>query len=158
MRKIIECIIIVILTIFCLFTLARADLVTIARNEIGNGELGGNNKGIYVEQYLNWQTNLPWCAGFVSYCLKKNGNKIPYLLRAKSFADYGKQLTIKELKSGDLVIFNRQGGGHIGIIEKINKDSFISIEGNVGNYPAKVKRITHQFSDNKIYKFVRILW
>ena len=133
-----------------------ADVLSVAQSEIGHGEYWGNNRGPYVRQYLNGRENLPWCAGFVSYCLKKSGSDLPYLLQAKSFIGYGRCVCIAELKKGDLVIFNRKGGGHVGIVETINKNSFISIEGNVGKYPAKVKRVEHNFFEVSIYRFVRL--
>jgi len=133
-----------------------ADILFIAQSEIGKGEIGGNNTGKEVILYLNGQNNLPWCAGFVSYCIRKTGKKFPYLLRAKSFVKYGEVITKTELKSGDLAVFTRQGGGHVGIIESISKEGFVCIEGNVGDYPSKIKRVSHKFTDKNIYKFVRI--
>jgi uncharacterized protein (TIGR02594 family) len=147
--------------IICLFsscgmTPARADIIAVAQSQIGLGEIGGNNKGIYVRQYLGGRENLPWCAGFVSYCAKNSGIKIPYLLRAKDFVEYGSVLAPIEVRKGDLVVFHRLGGGHVGIIESKKGDYFVSIEGNVGKYPARVKRVKHHIFENGIYRFVRI--
>ena len=136
---------------------AHADSVlNCARQEIGHGEQGGNNKGIYVRKYLNGQEGLPWCAGFVSWCVREAGYDIPYLLRAKSYLKYGQKIERWALQPGDLVIFSRKGGGHIGIIERIVNNGFISIEGNTGAYPSRVKRINHMFQDENIIGFVRI--
>lgn len=45
---------------------------------------------------------------------------------------------------GDLVLWKRPGGHHVAIIEFVDDDNLIhTIEGNVGRYPAKVKRLTH---------------
>jgi uncharacterized protein (TIGR02594 family) len=150
--------ILMILFFFCNTRLARAEIspLAITQSQIGLGEMGGNNQGKYIRQYLNGRENLPWCAGFVSYCIKKAGANIPYTLRAKNFLGFGKRLKISELKPGDIVVFNRQGGGHVGIIEKLNKDNFISIEGNIGEYPAKVKRVKHSYTEKNICGFVRI--
>jgi uncharacterized protein (TIGR02594 family) len=133
---------------------ARADIISIAQSQIGLGEIGGNNKGIHVCQYLNGQDNLPWCAGFVSYCIKKSGFNILYTLRAKDFLKLGYKAT--KPKPGDIVVFTRKGGGHTGIIEKVSKNTFVSIEGNVGEYPSKVKRIKHNLADKNILNFIRL--
>lgn len=131
-------------------------IVRVARGEIGKGETIANNAGRDVEKYLRTPEHLSWCAGFVSYCLKAAGVEIKYTLRALEFVNYGRQLAIIELQVGDIVIFKRKGGGHIGIIESIKDNSFISIEGNVGKFPAKVKRVEHKFFEENIYRFVRI--
>jgi len=130
--------------------------LSIAQSQIGLGEIGGNNKGIYVRQYLNGRENLPWCAGFVSYCIKKAGYSLPYFLKAKSYLEIGKKIARWNLSSNDIVIFSRQGGGHIGIVEQVVNNGFVSIEGNLGDYPAKVKRVNHIFEDRGILGFVRL--
>ncbi|MDD5009389.1 MAG: CHAP domain-containing protein [Syntrophorhabdaceae bacterium] len=132
-----------------------SDIVSIARSEIGHGETWGNNRGSDVRKYLGGRDGLPWCAGFVSYCAKKSGLYLPYTLRAKDYLRIGK--ITSNPQSGDLIVFSRNGGGHIGIIEKVNKDKITTIEGNVGNYPARVKRITYTRSHIKnLLAFVRI--
>ena len=136
---------------------ARADTtpLSIAQSQIGLGEIGGKNRGVYVRQYLNGQEGLPWCAGFISYCLKKSGYNLPYTLRARNFMKLGK--IIKNPQAGDLIIFSRQGGGHIGIVEKVNKDTISTIEGNLGKYPAKVKRVVYRKNNIKnLLAFVRL--
>ena len=147
----------ILLAIFLFFGVksCKADIVSVAQAEIGHGEIGGNNRGVYVRQYLGGQENLPWCAGFVSYCLKKDGYQLPYLLRVKSFLKYGNQ--VSQPKAGDLIVFTRQGGGHIGIIEKVSANTITTIEGNLGNYPAKVKRVTYKKGQIKnLVGFVRL--
>src|SRR3990167_5909509 len=108
----------------------------IAQSQIGLGEEGGNNRGQYVKKYLNGQEGLPWCAGFVSYCLKQAGYTFPYYLMAKSYLKIGMQIDTPQ--SGDLAIFTRKGGGHIGIVERVEKGRIVIIEGNVDEYPAYV--------------------
>jgi uncharacterized protein (TIGR02594 family) len=132
-------------------------LLKVAQTEIGHGEISGNNRGQYVRQYLNGRENLPWCAGFVSYCLRKSGISVEYTLRAKDFLALGKRISRNAIKPGDIVVFTRKGGGHTGIVEQVFKDRFISIEGNVGDYPAKVKRISHKLNKKSIVGFVRMI-
>ena len=129
-------------------------IISNARAQIGQGELWGNNKGPAVQRYLKRKDALPWCAGFVSYCLKTSGVKFRYTLRAKDFLTYGVKVLLPF--PGDLVIFTRKGGGHIGIVEQVFKDYYISIEGNVGDYPARVKRIRHSYNEKSFLAFRRL--
>lgn len=141
-------IIALIITILCVLRLpkkasgAEITPLIIAQSQIGLGEQWGNNRGVYVRQYLNGREGLPWCAGFISYCAKKSGVKIPYTLRAKDFLKLGKK--VNNPLVGDLIVFTRQGGGHVGIVEKVTKDTVTTIEGNLGNYPSKVKRVNYK--------------
>ena len=125
-----------------------------ARAQIGNGEQGENNSGRYVSLYLKRKASLPWCAGFVSYILNKSGAQFRYTLRAKEFLSQGVKV-IRPL-AGDLVIFTRKGGGHVGVVEIIEKKYYISIEGNVGDFPARVKRVKHSYNEKNFLAFVRI--
>ena len=149
-------IILALLVLLILFVqIARADVVSVAQSQIGLGEIGGNNKGVYVRQYLNGRENLPWCAGFISYCFKKAGLNLPYTLRARDFIKLGK--VVRNPQTGDLIIFSRQGGGHIGIIEKVQGDTITTIEGNKGKYPSKVKRVVYKRNHIKNFLgFVRL--
>jgi len=146
----------VVFGVMVMAMLARAETpLAIAQSQIGLGEIGGNNQGIYIRQYLNGHENLPWCAGFVSYCIKKSGSKLPYTLRARDYLKLGQK--VYNPRSGDLIVFGRQGGGHIGIIEKVLQDRIIVIEGNRGDYPAKVQRVVYKRGHIKnLLAFVRI--
>jgi len=135
-----------ILIFACIFAHANSPLYY-AQQEIGHGEIGGNNQGIYVRQYLNGQENLPWCAGFISYCIRKSDIKKRYTLRAKDYLTMG--LKVSDPQPENLIIFTRKGGGHVGIIEKITQTTITTIEGNVGDYPAKVKRVIYQKNNIK---------
>lgn len=134
---------------------AHADIVSVARNEIGHGEQFGNNRGVYVRQYLNGQENLPWCAGFVSYCAMRSGHKLPYVLRAKSFLKLG--TAVNNPRPGDLVVFGRKGGGHVGIVETVTPGNITTIEGNLGDYPSRVKRVVYKGSPKNLLAYVRLI-
>ena len=129
-------------------------VLRVARREINQREFGANNRGSAVQKYLKGKEALPWCAGFVSYCLQKSGAKFNYTLRAKDFLTYG--IKVIHVLPGDLAVFTRKGGGHIGIVEQVFKDYYISIEGNVGSYPAKVKRIKHFYNEKSFLGFRRL--
>lgn len=129
------------MTLFSSCRVAHAsNIVKIAQMEIGKGETVKNNYGKEVFKYTNGQA-VPWCAAFVSWTLKKAGKNSPYLLSAKNYLKVGKRVTRPQV--GDLIVFNRKAGGHIGIIESISEEKITTIEGNVGKYPAKVKRVKY---------------
>lgn len=145
----------IILTFVLLAGVAHADIVSVAQSQIGHGEMFGNNMGPDVGKYLGGRQGLPWCAGFVSYCAKRSGLNIPYTLRAKDFLKLGKK--VSNPQAGDLIVFTHQGGGHVGIIEKVTKEIITTIEGNLGDYPSKVKRVSYKRNHIKnLLGFVRL--
>lgn len=120
----------------------------IARSQIGQGEIGGDNKGNIVKKYTRGQ-EVAWCSAFVSWTLQKAGKNTPYMLQARNYLKVGKAVT--NPAPGDIIVFKRGIGnqGHVGIIEKVTKNQIVTIEGNVGKYPAKVKRITYKRNNIK---------
>ena len=145
---------------FC--RLVWADNYTIVKNaqaEIGRGETIFDNSGADVKRYLNGKEHLPWCAGFTSYVLRKSGINIKYTLLARDFLKLGK--IVKTPEPGDLIVFYRGNKnsytGHVGIIEKVSKDTITTIEGNTGKAPSKVKRIVYKRNNIKnLLAFVRV--
>jgi surface antigen len=79
---------------------------------------------------------------------------IPYTLRAKTFLTLGTK--VNHPQPGDIAVFTRQGGGHVGIVEKVNRFTITIIEGNVGDYPAKVKRITYKEKPKQLLAYIRL--
>lgn len=85
----------------------------------------------------NWVVNdeTPWCGAFVAHVLAKSGlsNHIPKQFpRALSWSKVGTEL--KEPAYGCVVVFSRNGGGHVGFC--LGKDGFGNIMvlgGNQGN-------------------------
>lgn len=144
-------------------TTAQADIVNIAKNEIGNGELGGNNKGKHVQKY-NKGLEAAWCAGFVSWVLATDGYRsLTYSRSAKAIYNEAKKknMTVTNPKRGDLIVFWRESPkswkGHIGIVEKVSNGKIYTIEGNVGKFPSKVSRFNYDINDiPRLLGFVRL--
>ena len=140
-----------------------ADIVSEARKELGHGETGSDNKGKYVRLYTNGIES-SWCAGFVSYVLKKSGNnQFGYILSAKAYWNKAKKmkLTTKTPKKGYLIVFWRDNPqswkGHIGIVEKVEGDIITTIEGNTGNFPSVVKRKKYNIKKiDKLLGYIKI--
>lgn len=64
----------------------------------------------------------PWCGLFVAQCLDAGGidlaaegfNRMRVAVRAKAWADWGSRLRPDRLAPGAILVFDRQGGGHVG--------------------------------------------
>lgn len=132
---------------------AQPAIVMIAESQIGKGEQGGDNRGPIVMQYTRGQ-EVAWCAGFVSWVRFHAGFKGDYFLAARSYLKFPH---VSRPRAGDLIILRRAGGNHVGIVEDVRGSTVRTIEGNVGPYPARVKRVTYTLgSIPNLLAFVRI--
>jgi len=97
----------------------------IAIGELGVSEIHGKRDNPRVLEYLHSATDsswvehdeTPWCAGFVSWVMRKAGygSEIPrYSLRAKSWLKFGKSARYPVL--GAIAVKSRRGGGHVGFV------------------------------------------
>lgn len=60
-------------------------------------------------------SKLPWCGAFVAYCMQATSN--PYATKyasAKAWLDWGIELSGPAV--GAVVVFSRDGGGHVGFV------------------------------------------
>ncbi len=96
-------------------------------------------KEIGVESiYKNDDTS--WCALFQCYICKltnkpmidPKGDKYNFL-RAKSFADWGNMVVRGEEMLGDILVFKRPGGFHVGMYIAESATSFFVLGGNQSN-------------------------
>lgn len=139
---------------------ASSKIIEIARTQIGLGEEGENNAGNIVFKYTKGR-QVPWCAAFVSWTLEQAGYSKGYLFSARSFWKSSSFKRVSKPQAGDLIIFWRESKigkkGHIGIIESIQDNTITTIEGNVGNFPAKVKRYHYTLGKiPRLLGFVRL--
>lgn len=81
-----------------------------------------------------------WCAVFMFFILKITGKPFPSigddvynLLRAKTFEGYGEPVSVDDIRLGDVVVFSRPDGFHVGIAIALSKNTVHNIGGNVGN-------------------------
>lgn len=123
------------------------DVLEMAASQIGTLEWkkGSNPK---VEEYLahgfsksNKKTSLtdsvPWCAGFVAWCLEKCGRESTNSLMARSYENWGVS-TRKDPLPGDIVVFYRStkasGKGHVGFFVGFNSQgNILCLGGNQNN-------------------------
>ncbi len=142
-----------------------AAALDVARREIGHGEEGGNNSGQFVARYHRIDDDGDddddgsWCAAFVSYCFEEGakalGIEMPFKRSGgakKLFSNIAATgSTVEDPKPGDVICWDRgtpgSWQGHIGIVESSADGVLHTIEGNVGAYPAKVKRLSYDLNE-----------
>ena len=117
----------------------------IAKGEIGVHETPGTASTERILEYLRSATDsplaeldsTPWCAAFVNWCLIQAGLPEANTTWARSFLTYGKQTNSPKI--GDLVIFSRGDGGHVGFFAGWTNDSHTLINVLGGNQSDQVK-------------------
>jgi hypothetical protein len=157
-----------------------------AKSQIGQGEVGDNNKGPNVLKYTRGSEGEPWCASFISWCLEEGYTEILHLDSwAKVSSDLRKNAPFKRSAGakkvtgfatlsvnkfpkvdvpapGDLVCWHRGAAnaytGHVGIVSRVDLENglFWSIEGNKGSFPAKIQEFKHVFGEASLLGFVRV--
>jgi uncharacterized protein (TIGR02594 family) len=76
----------------------------------------------------------PWCGTFVAHCLQNVGQPIPTnWFRAKAWSDYGSNLAADRLALGAILIFDRKGGGHVGLYAGEDATHYHVLGGNQSN-------------------------
>lgn len=81
-----------------------------------------------------WLLGQPWCGGAVAEWMRKASiDQLPkHWYRARAWLDWGMALT--KPTRGCVVVFDRKGGGHVGLVD--GQDQFgrlLVIGGNQGN-------------------------
>jgi len=146
-------------------------VLEVARSELGNGEIGGDNLGPCVAKYQGVDdTGKPlgsWCAGFVGWCIEEACSDLGMVCPvqriswARSLFSRVRRagMSVDKPIPGDIVLFERGdpgGSSHIGIVEDLTLETLHTIEGNVGRPPAKVKRCQHRVYSDRILGFARL--
>lgn len=111
----------------------------IAREYIGLAEIPGAGTNSTIRSWLErlkawWRDDeTPWCGTFVAYCLDVNAYALPkYWMRARDWASWGRELLTPI--PGCVVVFSRQGGGHVGFVVGQDYDGrLLVLGGNQGN-------------------------
>lgn len=111
-----------------------------ARSYIGLKEVPGPKHNSVI---LGWLRSLkawwsddetPWCGTFVATCLSFVGQPIPTnWFRAKEWASYGQHLRPDRLARGAILVFAREGGGHVGFYVGEDATHYHVLGGNQSN-------------------------
>ena len=76
----------------------------------------------------------PWCGVFVAHCMQEAGLSFPKAYyRAKAWEAYGSLLRPDRLAQGAILIFQRDGGGHVGFYVGENATHYYVLGGNQSN-------------------------
>lgn len=110
-----------------------------ARKHIGLQEIKGTKHHPEIVQF--WKDikrggikddETPWCAAFVGAILERSGIKSSRFESAKSYLQWGDLLTQPVV--GCVVVFTRDGGGHVGFVVGQDKSgNLLVLGGNQGD-------------------------
>lgn len=110
-----------------------------ANRYVGLTEFPGASHNSVILHWLDklsawWRDDeTPWCGTFVAHCLSEAGYAVPkYWMRAKAWAEWGTRLSTPA--AGCVVVFERQGGGHVGfVVGRTAVGHLMVLGGNQGN-------------------------
>ena len=110
-----------------------------AEKHIGVTEIPGPKTDATIAGWLGrlgawWADDAtPWCGVFVAHCMAAAGIKLPkYWMRARDWANWGSALSAPE--RGCIVVFERQGGGHVGfVVGRTLTGNLLVLGGNQGD-------------------------
>lgn len=115
-------------------------LVT-ARSLIGTRELAGPANSPTI---MGWIKRLgsklgvtvrddatPWCGTFVAHCVTSAGlTPPPIAVRASAWSTWGSDLPADRLASGTVLVFSRDGGGHVAFYVGEDRNNYHVLGGN----------------------------
>ena len=109
-----------------------------ARARIGEKEIPGPRHNSWIAQSwarlgAGWfnDDETPWCGLFVAHCIQSAGLPFPKMFpRALAWAEWGKACPPAV---GAVVVFKRQGGGHVGFLVGENAANYYVLGGNQSN-------------------------
>lgn len=114
--------------------------LTKARSYLGLKEIPGPTHNNKIIKWLNdlgawWKDDeTAWCGVFVAHCLQASGQPVPKLwFRAKEWSQYGSLLRPDRLSPGAILVFGRQGGGHVGFYVGEDRLHYHVLGGNQNN-------------------------
>jgi uncharacterized protein (TIGR02594 family) len=112
----------------------------IARTQIGVRETVGPKHSAIIIGWLrklkSWikDDETPWCGTFVAAVMQEAGLPYPKLyMRAKEWATYGSNLRSTHIAPGAILVFNREGGGHVGFYVGEDATAYRVLGGNQSN-------------------------
>lgn len=100
-------------------------------------ELGAGNNPTIVQWWKDikrggiTQDAVPWCAAFVGSCLERVSITSTRFESAKSYLQWGDPLP--EARYGCVVVFTRDGGGHVGFVVGKDKQGRLMVLGGNQN-------------------------
>ena len=75
--------------------------------------------------------SIPWCGLFMAVVAKRSGwDVVNSPLWAKSWANFGQHVADGDAMFGDILVFTRNGGGHVGLYVAEDETAFHVLGGN----------------------------
>ncbi|WP_019617196.1 SH3 domain-containing C40 family peptidase [Psychromonas ossibalaenae] len=111
-----------------------------ANNEIGVKEYRGERDNSRIVEYLkstslgtpyNENDETAWCSAFVNWCVESSGYEGTDSAWARDWLNWGERTNNPE--KGDIVVFSRGDGGHVGFYIEENNNEIIVLGGNQSN-------------------------
>lgn len=156
----------------------RMALVSVSKMYIGVREVGGNNRGEFVEMFQKAvdgkASGEPWCAGYVMYCMKAAQDLVetifqssflkPLVFQSEHVMTIWNKTDAKQRRSvarpGDLLVFqhyrsNKQtASGHIEIVLEADRGDgkLLCIGGNTSDSSGVVREGDGVFVKLRSYK------
>lgn len=92
--------------------------------------------------------SVPWCGLFAAWCVHQAGIRTPAIsIRAKAWADWGDPIALlsgsmpnRLIPLGAVAVFGRDGGGHVGFVDSVNRDGSLNILGGNQGDAVNVRR------------------
>lgn len=103
----------------------------------------GNRLGARVLGIAYAADSVPWCGLFAAHCVTQAGLKPPPIsIRAKAWASWGNSLSLVATRPpiGAIAVFGRDGGGHVGFVDSVNRDGSLNILGGNQGDSVNVRR------------------
>lgn len=92
----------------------------------------GNKLGAKVLGVAYGADSVPWCGLFAAWCVSQAGFKPPPIaIRAKAWASWG--VPLQRAVEGAALVFEREGGGHVGFYVAEDATHYHVLGGNQGD-------------------------
>ncbi len=144
----------------------RALVYALTEQEQGAREMPeGSNGGAFVWKYTGYKSRGAWCAAFLYWCFLKSAGPdgLPFKRTHGAKALYKRigrhGAFVTEPLAGDVVCWHRgakgSGKGHIGIVSRVQGDTFWAVEGNKGR-AGIVSEFRHEIGEGNFIGFARL--
>jgi uncharacterized protein (TIGR02594 family) len=103
----------------------------------------GNRLGARVLGIAYGADSVPWCGLFAAWCVHHAGiTPPPIAIRAKAWATWGDAIGTTGTRPplGAIAVFGRDGGGHVGFVDSVNRDGSLNILGGNQGDAVNVRR------------------
>jgi uncharacterized protein (TIGR02594 family) len=103
----------------------------------------GNRLGARILGIAYGADSIPWCGLFAAHCMNSAGITPPKIaIRAKAWASWGVDAGMIATRPplGAVAVFEREGGGHVGFVDSVNRDGSLNILGGNQGDAVNVRR------------------